>query len=121
VPHTVVRPSGRRADDVRALRLRYRNITFSGNYTQATGEVVLASEFGFKRILAVLPADTLVRAAAGVTGVIPVFDVAADGRQVVIRMLEDAAGAAGTPVGAHKTDAEAFIASSQLGVIVVGE
>lgn len=121
MPVTVSRPSGRRADDVRALRQRFRTLTFSGNYTAATGEVIPASAFGFKRILSVEPQDTLVRAPNGVTGVIPVIDVAADGRSVTIRMLEDAAAAAGLPFGQAKTDAEAYIANSKLDVIVIGE
>ena len=114
------RPSGRRAEDVRSLRIRFRTLTFSGNYATG-GETITARDLGLVRILGVIPLDTLVRAPNGVTGVQPVFDVAADGRQVVIRMLEDAAGVAGTPVGQEKTNAEAYIASSKLDILVVGE
>lgn len=117
---TVSRPSGRRADDVRALRFRFRSLAFSGNYATG-GETVQAAAVGLKRILGVVALDHLVRAANGVTGVIPVFDVAADGRSVVIRMLEDAGGVTGTPIGAEKTNAEAYIASSELDVLFIGE
>lgn len=117
---TITRPAGRRADDVRALRLRFRTLTFSGNYA-TNGETVTAASVGLKRILGVIELDTLVRAPAGVTGVLPVFDVATDGRSVVVRMLEDAAGAAGTPFAQEKTNAEAYIASSKIDVIFVGE
>lgn len=117
---TVTRPSGRRADDIRALRLRYRDIAFSGNYATG-GETISAASLSLKRILGVIPLDTLIRAANGVTGVQPVFDISADGRTLIIRALEDAAGAAGTPVGQEKTNAEAYIASSKLSVIIVGE
>ena len=123
---TLSRPSGRRSDDLRSLRFRYRLLSFSGNY--ATGGETIAlnganktQNLGLTRILGVIPLDTLIRAANGVTGVQPVFDVAADGKSVVIRALEDAAGVAGAPVGQEKTNAEAYIASSQLPVIFVGE
>lgn len=115
------RPSGRRADDVRALRFRFRTLTFSGNYATG-GDSITAQSCSLKRILAVIPCDTLVRARNGVTGVVPVFDVAADGKTVVVRALEDAAGAAGTPVGQEKTNAEAYAASPAfLDVLIVGE
>lgn len=117
---TITRPSGRRADDVRALRFRYRLLSFSGNYATG-GETINASDVNLRRILGVLPLDSLIRAANGVTGVKPVIDVAADGRSMVIRSLEDAAGAAGTPFGQEKTNAEAYIASSRLPVLIVGE
>lgn len=117
---TPSRPSGRRADDVRALRFRFRTLTFSGNYATG-GETLTAQSVGLKRILGILPMDSLIRAANGVQGVEPVFDVAADGRSVVIRALEDAAGAAGTPLGQEKTNAEAYLASSKLDVLLVGE
>lgn len=116
----VSRPSGRRADDVNALRLRYRLLSFSGNYATG-GETVTARSVGLSRILGVIALDSLIRAADGVTGIEPVFDVSSDGRQVVIRGLEDAAGAAGATVGQEKTNAEAYIASSRLPVLFVGE
>jgi hypothetical protein len=116
----VSRPSGRRADDVRALRFRFRTLSFSGNYATG-GETITAASVGLKRILAVVPLDLMIRAANGVSGVWPVFDVASDGRSVVVRSLEDAAGAAGTAFGQEKTNAEAYIASSKLDVLFVGE
>ena len=123
---TLSRPSGRRTDDLRSLRFRYRLLSFSGNYATG-GETISLSgpnktqNLGLTRIIGVIPLDTLIRAANGVTGVQPVFDVAADGKSVVIRALEDAAGAAGAPIGVEKNNAEAYIASSQLPVIFVGE
>jgi hypothetical protein len=117
---TVSRPSGRRADDVRALRFRFRTLTFSGNYATG-GETITAASLSLKRILAVIPADLLIRAPAGVTGVIPVFDVAADGRSVVVRALSDAAGAAAATIGQEKNNAQAYIASSAINVLIVGE
>lgn len=123
---TLSRPSGRRSDDVRALRFRFRTLTFSGNY--ATGGEVIAlngpnktPNLGLSRILAVIPLDTLIRAPSAITGVQPVFDVAADGKSVTIRSLEDAAGASNTPIGIEKNNAEAYIASSQLNVLLIGE
>lgn len=117
---TITRPSGRRADDVRALRFRYRLLSFSGNYATG-GETVQAASVGLKRILGVIPLDNLIRADAGATGVLPVFDVASDGRSVTILSLEDAAGAAGTTLGQQKTNAEAYVANSRLPVLFVGE
>lgn len=116
----ITRPSGRRADDVRALRFRFRTLTFSGNYATG-GETVLASTLSLKRILAVLPADGLIHTASSAAGVLPVFDVAADGRSVVIRAAElGGTGAAGDPFQ-EKTNAEAYVANSFLNVLVVGE
>jgi hypothetical protein len=116
----LTRPSGRRADDVRALRFRFRSLAFSGNYATG-GETITAASVGLKRILAVVPLDLMTRAANGVTGVWPVFDIVSPGTSVVIRMLEDAAGAAGTPFGQEKTNAEAYIANSKLDVLFIGE
>lgn len=117
---TLTRPAGRRADDVRALRFRFRSIAFSGNYATG-GETITAASVGLKRILAVVPLDSLIRAANGVTGVLPVFDIASTGTSVVVRSLEDAAGAAGTPLAQEKTNAEAYIANSKLDVLFIGE
>lgn len=121
MPVTISRPSGRRAEDVRALRLRYRTLTFTGNYTQATGEVLTAKQFSFERILGVIPLDLFLRDPAGFTGVIPQFRVSADGRTLTIHAIEDAAGVAGVPFGQQKTDAEAYIANSSINVLVLGE
>jgi hypothetical protein len=116
----LTRPSGRRADDVRALRFRFRSLAFSGNYATG-GETITAASVGLKRILAVVPLDLMVRAASGVTGVWPVFDISSTGTSVVVRSLEDAAGAAGSPFGQEKTNAEAYIANSKLDVLFIGE
>lgn len=108
-----------RLSDVRSLVFRIRLLSFSGNYATG-GETITAESFGFNRVIAVAPLDLLIRAAAGVTGVLPVFDVASNGKSVVVRALEDAAGAAGAPLGQEKTNAEAYIASSILPVLVIG-
>jgi hypothetical protein len=115
------RPSGRRSEDIRALRFRFRTLTFSGTYAQATGEALTARQFGLVRILGVIPLSPLIMDPAGFTGVMPVFTVSADGRTVRITALEDAAGAAGTPFGQQKTDAEAYVANSAINVVVIGE
>lgn len=120
MPVAVSRPSGRRADDVRALRFRFKTLTFSGNYTTG-GETITAKSVGLFRILGVVPLDSLIRAPAGVTGIQPVFDISSDGKTLTVRALEDAAGVAGAPIGQEKNTAEAYIASSKLDVLFVGE
>lgn len=118
---TISRPSGRRADDVRALRFRFRQLTFSGNYATG-GETITARSLGLKRILMVIPGNVLVRPAADTAnGVLPVFDLSSDGTSLTIRMLEDAAGAAGVAIGQEKTNAEAYTAGSRLDVVFIGE
>lgn len=109
-----------RSDDVRALRFRHRRLVFSGNYA-TNGETVLARSVGLNRIYAVIPADSLIRDPAGVTGVLPIITIAANRQSFTIKSLEDAAGAAGTPIGAEKTNAEAYIANSAIDLIILGE
>lgn len=116
---TVSRPSGKRLDDVRSLRFRFRTLAFSGNYATG-GESITAQAVGMKQVYAVIPLDTMVRAAAGTTGVQPVFDIASDFRSFTVRMLEDAAGVAGATIGVEKNNAEAYIAGSQINVLVLG-
>lgn len=115
------RPSGRRAEDVRALRFRFRTITFSGTYTTATGEAFTAKQVSMERILGVIPLSPLIMDPAGFTGVMPVFTVAADGRTVRISALEDAAGAAQSTFGVQKDNAEAYVANSAINVLIIGE
>ena len=117
---SVSRPSGRRADDVRALKFRFRTLTFSGNYATG-GEVLTSRSLGFYRILGIIPLDSVIGDPAGVAGVLPKIIVSADGRTVTIKSLEDAAGAAGTVIGQEKTNAEAYVANSKLDVLIVGE
>lgn len=128
MPITLTRPSGRRSDDIRALKIRHRLITFTGNYPGGgelidvrAGSATKTPNLGMNRILAIVPLDSLIAAPNGITGVVPKIDVAADGKTATIRALEDAAGAAGTPVGVEKNAAEAYIASSQLNVLIIGE
>lgn len=125
----VSRPSGRRSDDVRALKFRFRTLTFSGNYATG-GEVIQLSSapgvtrtpnVGLTRILAVIPLDAFIAAPGAVTGILPKFDVAADGKSVTIRGIEDNAGVAGAPFGQEKNNAEAYIASSKIDVLLIGE
>lgn len=120
---TITRPLGRRADDVRALRFRFRTLTFTGNYATGGESIIVGTtqNLGLRRILGVIPLDSLIRDPAGNTGVVPVFTVAADGKSVTVRSLEDAAGAAGATIGQEKTNAEAYVANSKLDVIFVGE
>lgn len=108
-----------RADDTRALKRRLRRLTFSGNYATG-GETITAAQLGLSRIVAVNPMNAVVRGPAGVTGTIPVLDIASDQKSVTVRQLEDAAGASGTTVGAEKTNAEAYVANSFLDVEFIG-
>lgn len=125
---TLSRPSGRRSDDVRALKLRYRLITFTGNYATGgelidvrAGSATKTPNLGLARILAIVPLDTLIRDPAGVTGVQPIITIASDGKTATIKSLEDAAGAAGATLGQEKNNAEAYIANSALPVLIIGE
>ena len=111
---------GNRADDVRALRFRVRDITFSGNYATG-GETIPAVSFGLKAILFIAPINGVTGVdAGGVTGTLPTFNIAVNGTSVVVRQLEDAAGAAGTPLGQEKTNAEAYVANSVHRVLIIG-
>ncbi len=117
---TITRPSGRRADGVGSLKLRFRTLTFTGNYATG-GEVMTSRSLGFYRVLAVIPLDSVIGDPATVTGVAPKIIVSADGRTVTIKSMEDAAGAAGVPVYQEKTNAEPYLANSKLDVLLVGE
>lgn len=114
----ITKPTSR-ADDVRSLKRRLRTLTFSGNYATG-GETITAAQCSLLRIVAVNPLNAVVRGPAGVTGTIPVIDIASDRKSFTVRQLEDAAGASGTTIGAEKTNAEAYVASSFLDVEVVG-
>ena len=109
-----------RSDDLRALRFRHRRIALSGTYSTG-GENIVASKFGLNRIYAILPLQAIVGAANAVTGELPKFDIAADRKSVNLRLIEDAAGVAGSTLGAEKTNAEAYVANSILDVLVLGE
>lgn len=117
---TVSRPSGRRADDTRALKSRFRTLTFTGNYATG-GEVITARALGFYRILGIRMLDSVIGDPATVTGVVPKIIISADGRTVTIKAMEDAAGAAGAAVFQEKTNAEAYLANSKLDVEIIGE
>lgn len=114
---TITRPSGQRADDARALKWRFRRLTFSGNFTQATGETLNASDVGLHYILGVVPANGLAPAADQATANEFSFVPASDRRSVVIKLYENAA--AGSP-SALKTNAEAYVTGQFLDVFVVG-
>lgn len=116
----ISRPSGRRADGVSALKIRFRTLNFTGNYATG-GEVLTARSLGFYRVLGIIALDTLIGDPATVTGVVPKFIISADGRTVTIKSMEDAAGAAGAAVFQEKTNAEAYLANSKLDVLIVGE
>lgn len=117
---TITRPSGRRADDVRALKFRFRTLTFTGNYATG-GEVLTSRSLGFYRVIGVVLLDSVIGDPAGVTGVTPKIIVSSDGRTVTIKSMEDAAGAAGTTIGQEKTNAEAYVANSKIDVLLIGE
>ena len=82
--------------------MRFRTLTFSGSYATG-GETITAQSVSLKRILAVIPADGVIAPAATATGSLYKIDVASDGRSVVIRFLNDAAGAAAATLGQEKT------------------
>lgn len=111
---------GGRADDVRALRFRVRDLTFSGNYATG-GETIQATSFGLLGILFIAPINGLTGVdAGGITGTLPTFNIASNGRSVVVRQLEQNVAGAGTPYGQEKTNAEAYVANSVHRVLVIG-
>lgn len=116
---TVSRPSGRRAEGLGALKFRYRLLTFTGSYA-AGGEVLTARSLGFFRVLAVIPADNLVRVANAITGRIPAIDISTDGRTITIRQLADAAGAGAASIGQERSNG-AYTAGEALPVVIIGE
>jgi hypothetical protein len=114
---TVTKPAGEpRADDARALRLRIRSIALTGNYATG-GETITAGQVGLKRITFVTPTNVLI---GGVAGTLCSISIAADRQSFTIKQSEDAAGAAGTPVGQEKTNAEAYVANSVVDVLIIG-
>jgi len=109
-----------RSDDVRALKFRVRDLTFTGNYATG-GETVTAASLGLSAILYCVPMNAITGVDdGGINGTVATFNIATNGTSVVIRQLEDAAGAAGTVVGQEKTNAEAYIAKSVHRVLFVG-
>lgn len=109
-----------RSDDVRALKFRIRDLTFSGNYATG-GEVVTAASLGLSAILYVTPMNVITGVdAGGVTGTVPTFNIASNGTSVTIRQLEDAAAVAGLPFGQEKTNAEAYVANSVHRILFIG-
>ena len=108
-----------RADDTRAFKRRLRRLTFSGNYATG-GETITAASVGLSRFVAVNPLNPLVRAAGGVNGTFPVFDISTDRKSVVVKQIESNAAVAGAPTGQEKTNAEAYIASSYIDVEFIG-
>lgn len=106
-----------RADDTRALKRRLRRLTFTGNFTQATGETVTAAQVSLSRIVAVNPlsnlASALDQSAANEFSV----KIADDRKSVVIKFYENAA--AGSPSGL-KTDAEAYLTGQFIDVEFIG-
>lgn len=127
MPFTVSRPSGRRTDDVRALRFRFRTLTFSGTYTAVTGEVITLNtganrtpNIGLSRIIACIPLDSVIAPAGTATGSTPKIDVAADGKSVTIKLMRDAAGAAQSTNGVELSTG-AHTASSKIDLLFIGE
>ena len=116
----ITRVSGRRSDDVRALQMVVRTLTFSGTYP-ANGEVITAKQLGLFRIMGVVALDTIVAPAGTATGSQPKFDVSADGKTLNVRFMRDAAGVAQATVGVELTGGTAHVASSKIDLLVVGE
>jgi len=109
-----------RVDDVRSHRRRIRRFGFSGNYATG-GYTVLATDVGMRRIIGVTPlGGNVVRAANGISGELAVIDYNADRTAFTIRLLEDAAGAAGSTIGVEKNNAEAHVASSFIDLEIIG-
>lgn len=106
-----------RVDDARALRRRIRRLTFTGNFTQATGEVVTAAQLSLSRIVAVNPLGGLISALDQATANEFSVKIADDRKSFVVKLYENAA--AGSP-SALKTDAEAHLTGAFLDVEVVG-
>lgn len=113
----ISKPAGEtRADDVRALRFRVRDLTLSGNYATG-GETVTAQQVGLKRIVYVTPMNVLI---GGVAGTLASFSIASTNTSFTVKQSEDAAGVAGAVIGQEKTNAEAYVADSVIRVLIVG-
>lgn len=111
-----------RVDDVRSYRFRVRRASFSGNYATG-GYTINATDpgVGMRRIIAVIPLDgALVAAANGVTGELVKIDYNADRTAFTLRLIEDAATAAGTTIGVEKNNSEAHVASSFVDLLIIG-
>lgn len=119
MPFSVTSPVDR-ADDVRSMKFRVRDVTLTGNYTTG-GETINASDFGLHFIAWISTVNALTGVGAGgVTGTVPTFVINSTGKSVVMRQLEDAGGVAGTPFGQEKTTAEAYVAGSVHRVLAIG-
>lgn len=115
------RPSGRRADDVRSLRFRVRDVAFTGNYV-TNGETITAKQLGLFRILFATPMNAFLAAPGTVVNATAQrIDLSADGKTVTIRQGEDAAAVAGSPFLQEKTNAEAYVASASERFLFIGE
>jgi hypothetical protein len=114
VTATVTTPFDR-ANDVRALKQRFRRITLSGTY-ETGGFTVTASELGLSRVAALLSAG-LAPAADQATANEWSYEISSDLETVTIFLYENAA--AGSP-SAEKTNSEAVITSQVLNVCALG-
>ena len=117
MPFTITQPFGRRADDARSLRLRLRRVTFSGNFTAASGEVITAQSIGFKRVFGAIPVNGLApqsdQSTANEVSVLP----ASDFTSLTLKLYENAA--AGSP-SALKSNAEAYTTGQFVDLLFIG-
>jgi hypothetical protein len=114
ITKTITQPFGR-ANDVRALKQRFRRIALSGTYVTG-GFTVTASEVGLRAIGAVLGAG-LAPATGGATANEWSYSISSDQETVTFFLYENAA--AGSP-SAEKTNGEAPITGQALNVVFVG-
>lgn len=112
---TVSTPPGGRADDVRALKWRMRDVTLTGTYDTG-GFSVTAAALGLKRIVYVIEAG-MAPAADQATANEVSWELATNGSSVNFVLYENAA--AGSP-SAQKTNAEAPITGQVLHLVAVG-
>lgn len=112
---SVSRPDGGRADDIRAMKWRMRDVTLTGTYATG-GFSVTAAALGLKRITYVVQAG-MAPAADQATANEVSWELATNGTSVNFVLYENAA--AGSP-SAEKTNAEAPITGQVLHLVVVG-
>jgi hypothetical protein len=112
---TLTKPTSR-ADDTRALKTRLRRLTFSGNFTAASGEVVTAAQVGLLRIIGVRHSGMACQADQSTANELASV-VAADQKSVTFKMYENAT--AGSP-SALKTNAEPYTTGQFLDVEFIG-
>lgn len=104
-----------KANDIRSLKLRFRDITLSGTY-ETGGFTVTAAQLGLSRVGGILSAG-LAPASDQATANEWSYEVSSDFETVTFFLYENAA--AGSP-SAQKTNAEAPITGQVLHVCAIG-